>query len=114
MLLRYHHANYGLRCIDDMTVNSLNQRAEIAAHFLGLDLSEVCDGAGWWGDLDDREIKRLLIRIYELLNKIMGGHQDEIRNWMTSENSHLKGIPNQLIMHDFEIVNIFEYLNRFK
>jgi hypothetical protein len=44
----------------------------------------------------------------------MGGHDAEMRLWMTSENSHLKGIPEQLIMSTGGLNDAASYLERFK
>ena len=84
-----------------------------AAHFLGLDTAQVAQ-ISEETQLDSEEVAILLVRTYKSLYQILGGHKAEMRLWMTSENSHLKGIPEQLIMSAGGLNDVACYLERFK
>ena len=84
-----------------------------AAHFLGLDTAQVAQILRET-QLESEEVAILLVRAYKSLHQIMGGHEAEMRLWMTSENSHLKGIPEQLIMSAAGLIDVAGYLERFK
>ena len=84
-----------------------------AAHFLGLDAAQVAQ-ISREAQLDSEEVAILLVRAYKSLHSIMGGHDAEMRVWMSSENSHLKGIPEQLIMSAGGLNDVTCYLERFK
>jgi hypothetical protein len=61
------------------------------------------------------EIEMILVKdIYKPLFNIMGGHKAEMRNWMKSDNSHLSGIPKELIMREGRLNDVVCYLERFK
>ena len=87
---------------------------ENAADFLAIDLNQLYDSHSHL-ELHRREIEMILVRgIYKPLFNIMGGHRAEMRNWMKSENSHLSGIPKELIMHQGGLNDVVCYLERFK
>ena len=89
-----------------------HQRAKKKAHFLDLDLAGLCD-INKHSNLNNKDIECLLIRMHESLHRIMGGHRAEIKVWMTSKNSHLNGIPHELIMREGKLFNVVCYLERF-
>jgi hypothetical protein len=84
-----------------------------AAHFLGLDTAQVAQ-ISEETQLETEEVAILLVRTYKSLYQILGGHKAEMRLWMTSENSHLKGIPEHLIMSVRGLNDVACYLERFK
>ena len=84
-----------------------------AAQFLGLDTSQVAQ-LKTETQLESEEVELLLVKTYRSLHGIMSGHEAEMRVWMTSENSHLKGIPEQLIMSAGGLNDVACYLERFK
>jgi|TARA_B110000908_G_C9935774_1_gene305980 hypothetical protein len=84
-----------------------------AAHFLGLDTAQVTY-LSQHSQIDPEQVELLLVKTYTSLHGIMGGHEAEMRVWMTSENSHLKGIPEQLIMSAGGLIDVASYLDRLK
>jgi hypothetical protein len=91
----------------------LSEASLRAAHFLGLDTAQIAQ-ISREAQLESEEVAILLVRAYKSLHSIMGGHEAEMRVWMTSENSHLKGIPEQLIMSAAGLIDVAGYLERFK
>ena len=87
---------------------------ENAADFLAIDLNQLYDSHSHL-ELHRREIEMIFVRgIYKPLFNIMGGHRAEMRNWMKSENSHLSGIPKELIMREGRLTDVVYYLEKFK
>jgi hypothetical protein len=84
-----------------------------AAKFLGLDTAQVAQ-IKTETQLESEEVELLVVKTYRSLHGIMGGHEAEMRVWMTSENSHLKGIPEQLVMSVGGLNDVACYLERFK
>jgi len=95
-----------------MDKDILTEASLRAAHFLGFDTAQVAQ-ISRETRLDSQEVAILLVRTYKSLHSIMGGHEAEIRVWMTCENSHLKCIPEQLIMSAGGN-DVAGYLKRFK
>ena len=96
-----------------MDKSILTEASIRAAHFLGLDEAQIAQ-ISRETQLDSQQVAILLVRTYKLLYQIMGGHEAEMRLWMTSENSHLKGIPSELIMSAGGLNEVACYLERFK
>ena len=96
-----------------MVKDILTKSSPRPAHFLGLDTAQVAQ-ISKETQLESEEVAILLVRAYKSLHSIMGGHEAEMRVWMTSENSHLKGIPEQLIMSAAGLIDVAGYLERFK
>ena len=105
----YIYSNYGT----SMDKDSLRKASLKAAHFLGLDTAQVAQ-ISKETQLESEEVAILLVRAYKSLHSIMGGHEAEMSVWMSSENSHLKGIPEQLIMSAAGLIDVAGYLERFK
>ena len=105
----YRYSNYGASMDKDI----LTEASLRAAHFLGLDTAQVAQ-ISKETQLESEEVAILLVRAYKSLNSIMGGHEAEMRVWMSSENSHLNGIPEQLIMSAGGLNDVACYLERFK
>ena len=105
----YRYSTYGASMDKDI----LTEASLRAAHFLGLDTAQVAQ-ISKETQLESEEVAILLVRAYKSLNSIMGGHEAEMRVWMSSENSHLKGIPEQLIMSAGGLNDVTCYLERFK
>ena len=95
-----------------MDKDILTEASLRAAHFLGLDTAQVAQISR--ETLDTQHVETLLVRTYKSLYQILGGHEAEMRLWMSSENSHLKGIPSELIMSAGGLNNVAVYLERFK
>ena len=84
-----------------------------AAHFLGLDEAQIAQ-ISRETQVDTQHVTTLLVSTYKSLYQIMGGHEAEMRLWMSSENSQLKGIPSELIMSAGGLSQVAGYLERFK
>lgn len=67
-----------------------------------------------YSNMGNHETENLLVRAYISLYQIMGGHRPEMKVWMTSQNSHLSGIPKELIMREGRLNDVVCYLERFK
>ena len=91
----------------------LTRVAKKAADFLDLDLAELCE-VNLNADLNSKDIECLLIRMHESLHRIIGGHRAEMKLWMCSQNSHLSGIPKELIMREGRLTDVVYYLEKFK
>ena len=96
-----------------MDKDILTEASLKAAHFLGLDTAQVAQ-ISRQAQLDSEEVAILLVRTYKSLHSIMGGHEAEMRVWITSGNSHLKCIPEQLIMSAGGQSDVAFYLERLK
>ena len=96
-----------------MDKDILTEASLRAAHFLGLDTAQIAQ-ISRETQLESEEVELLLVKNYRSLHGIMGGHEAEMRLWMTSENSHLKGIPEQLIMSAGGLNYVASYLERFE
>ena len=96
-----------------MDKDILTEASLRAAHFLGLDTAQIAQ-ISRETQLDSQQVAILLVRTYKSLHQIMGGHEAEMRLWMGSENSHLKGIPSELIMSAGGLNEVACYLERFK
>ena len=96
-----------------MDKDILTEASLRAAHFLGLDAAQVAQ-ISKETQLESEEVELLLVKTYRSLHGIMGGHEAEMRLWMTSENSHLKGISEQLIMSAGGLNDVTCYLERIK
>ena len=96
-----------------MDKDILTEASLRAAHFLGLDTAQVAQ-ISKETQLESEEVAILLVRTYKSLHSIMGGHEAEMRVWITSGNSHLKCIPEQLIMSAGGLGDVTCYLKRFE
>ena len=96
-----------------MDKDILTEASLRAAHFLGLDTAQIAQ-ISRETQVDPQHVMTLLVSTYKSLYQIMGGHEAEMRLWMTSENSHLQGIPEQLIMSAGGLNDVACYLERFK
>ena len=105
----YLYSNYGASMDKDI----LTEASLRAAHFLGLDTAQVAQ-ISKETQLESEEVAILLVRAYKSLHSIMGGHEAEMRVWMSSENSDLQGIPEQLVMSAGGLNDVTCYLERFK
>ena len=105
----YLYSNYGASMDKDI----LTEASLRAAHFLGLDTAQVAQ-IKTEAQLESEEIELLLVKTYRSLHGIMGGHEAEMKLWLTTENAHLKGIPKQLIMSAAGLNGVACYLERFK
>jgi len=57
------------------------------------------------------ELALLLIRCYRSLYVLVGGKEDDIKHWMHTENSHIRGVPAHQILTAQGLVHTLEYLD---
>jgi hypothetical protein len=96
-----------------MNAEILTKAARNAADFLGIDLDRLYDAYGH-SVSGKEEVEMILVRdIYKPLFSIMDGHKAEMRNWMKSDNSHLQGVPKDLVMSYGGLMDIAIYLQHF-
>ena len=58
------------------------------------------------------ELGVLLVRVFDSLHVILGGHEAEMKVWMKSPNSHLGGeAPQRLLQSVTGLVSVLEYLD---
>ena len=96
-----------------------------ATDYLGLTQSELGQAIGMdrtsitrlkqKGSLDSQskpgELATYVIRIFRDLYALMGGDQGAITHWMKTQNHHLNGQPNQLILHAQGLIHVLGYLD---
>ena len=57
------------------------------------------------------ELAILFIRMFRSLDAVAGGDVESARKWLHAENSHLAGVPAQLIQTVTGLVDVVEYLD---
>lgn len=57
------------------------------------------------------ELAALLIRLYRSLYALVGGDAAAMRHWMTTENQHTGGIPQEQIRTVAGLVGVLEYVD---
>jgi transcriptional regulator with XRE-family HTH domain len=57
------------------------------------------------------EIAILFLRLWRSLDALMGGSDTQARDWMHASNTHLGGIPSDLIQNLTGIMRVAEYLD---
>ena len=57
------------------------------------------------------ELAILFVRMFRSLDALVGGNVDSARKWLHAENSHLSGVPSQLIQTVTGLVDVVEYLD---
>ncbi len=56
------------------------------------------------------ELAKMLIRCYRSLYVLVGGKPDEMSHWMTTQNTHNRGIPAEQIRSVQGLVMVLTYL----
>jgi transcriptional regulator with XRE-family HTH domain len=57
------------------------------------------------------ELATLFVRLYRGLDTLVGGSDDKARAWLEAENSHLHGVPVELIQSVQGFVRTIEYID---
>ena len=57
------------------------------------------------------ELALLFVRLYRSLDALVGGDDSQARAWLHAENSHLGGVPAELIRQVEGLVNVIQYLD---
>ena len=62
-------------------------------------------------DTKEGELAVLFVRMFRSLDALFGGNEENARAWLHAENSHLAGVPAELIQTVTGLVNVIEYLD---
>jgi predicted transcriptional regulator len=57
------------------------------------------------------ELAILFIRMFRSLDALVGGDVESARKWLHAENTHLSGVPAQMIQTVTGLVDVVEYLD---
>lgn len=57
------------------------------------------------------ELALLLIRLYRSLDAILGGDEDNCRAWFHHYNTHLNGVPIELVTQVQGLMSVINYLD---
>ena len=91
-----------------------------AAKGLGLTQTEVGEAigrnrAGLHQGIDPHskpgQLSTYLVRIYRSLYTIVGGDSQVMKHWMSTENSHLGGVPSECVKTPEGLVLVMHYLD---
>ena len=74
-------------------------------------ISRLQHGRGLDPDTKEGELALLFLRLYRSLDALVGGDDDKARRWLTSENTHLGGVPAERIHRVEGLVDVVQYLD---
>ncbi|MDH3285259.1 MAG: DUF2384 domain-containing protein [Acidobacteriota bacterium] len=57
------------------------------------------------------ELALMVVRLFRSLDALVGGDEEAGRRWLRAENSHLAGVPAQLIRTVEGLVRVVDYLD---
>jgi Antitoxin Xre/MbcA/ParS C-terminal toxin-binding domain/Antitoxin Xre-like helix-turn-helix domain len=57
------------------------------------------------------ELALMLVRLYRSLDALVGGDDEQARQWLHAENDHLRGVPAELIQRVEGLVDVVQYLD---
>ncbi len=59
----------------------------------------------------EAELALLLLRVFRSLDTIVGGDQKALRAWFHAQNTHLDGVPAELVKRARGLFSVSEYLD---
>jgi transcriptional regulator with XRE-family HTH domain len=62
-------------------------------------------------DSKEGELALLLLRVFRSLDGLLGGHDEQSRQWLRAENHHLSGVPADLLQTAHGLVRVADYLD---
>ena len=74
-------------------------------------ISRLQHGRGLDPDSKEGELALLFLRLYRSLDALVGGDDDKARRWLSSENTHLGGVPVDRIHSVEGLVDVVQYLD---
>lgn len=74
-------------------------------------ISRLQHGRGLDPSSKEGELALLFLRLYRSLDALVGGDDDKARRWLTSENTHLGGVPVDRIYSVEGLVDVVQYLD---
>lgn len=57
------------------------------------------------------ELALLLVRVFRSLDGVLGGHDEQSRQWLRAYNHHLAGVPADLLQTAQGLVRVADYLD---
>jgi hypothetical protein len=74
-------------------------------------VSRLQHGRGLDPNTKEGELALLFLRLYRSLDALVGGDDDKARRWLSSENTHLGGVPAARIHTVEGLVDVVQYLD---
>jgi len=74
-------------------------------------ISRLKSGRGIDPDSKQGELAILVVRLYRSLNAILGGNDDQSRQWLKAYNHHLAGVPVKRIQTVVGLIEVVQYLD---
>jgi Antitoxin Xre/MbcA/ParS C-terminal toxin-binding domain/Antitoxin Xre-like helix-turn-helix domain len=74
-------------------------------------LSRLARGREIRPDSKEGELALLLLRVFRSLDALLGGDAESCRRWLRAYNSHLAGVPAELLRTVAGLVGVAEYLD---
>ena len=74
-------------------------------------VSRLQHGRGLDPHTKEGELALLFLRLYRSLDALVGGDDDKARRWLSSENTHLGGVPAARIHTVEGLVDVVQYLD---
>jgi len=74
-------------------------------------ISRLQHGRGLDPETKEGELALLFLRLYRSLDALVGGDDGKARQWLTADNSHLKGVPAERIKTVEGLVDVVQYLD---
>jgi hypothetical protein len=57
------------------------------------------------------QLGALFVRVFRSLDTLVGGNAEQARKWFRARNSHLNGVPSELVKTVRGLVNVADYLD---
>lgn len=92
----------------------LNLKQADLAEVLGVSpatVSRMGSGRTLEPDTKEGELALLFLRVFRSLDAVIGGDKEKVRSWFWSENTHLSGIPVELIRTIEGLTRVAGYLD---
>ncbi len=74
-------------------------------------LSRLSRGREIRPDSKEGELALLFLRVFRSLDALLGGDAESCRRWLRAYNSHLSGVPAELLPTVTGLVGVAEYLD---
>lgn len=74
-------------------------------------LSRLARGRRIDPDTKEGELALLFLRVFRSLDGLLGGDAENCRSWLRAHNSHLAGVPAELLQTVTGLVGVAEYLD---
>ena len=95
-------------------IRALKLSNATAAHIIGVSPSKVSrlgTTAEIRPDAKEGELALLFLRVFRCLETLFGGNREQAQAWFHAANSHLRGVPAELVQTSEGLVNVARYLD---